>query len=198
MPSAKTSHLPHDFQRGHIYISCTMKRLKIEIMESLLFPHKNNVEVARATIELLPEQRPQHIGDLIDPENEKDNEDQETEGVLPDEEFAARDLELIEGEKPIMRSERTIYKRMDISNHDEMLNMARGLDEDQRYTFDIIIKYVKQMRACWNSGMKSPKAPLLKVHGGAGCGKSWLMMVGSLILLIIHHHTSCVFPTNFR
>ena len=53
--------------------------------------------------------------------------------------------------------------------------MARKLDEVQRVPFDITVKYVKQLRTSQNSSMKTPKPPLLKIHGGAGAGKSFLI-----------------------
>ena len=49
-----------------------------------MFPHKNNVEEARAKIDDLPDTRPQHVGDTLDPENEQDNAEQEEEGVVID------------------------------------------------------------------------------------------------------------------
>ena len=39
------------------------------------------------------------------------------------------------------------------------------------------MKWVKQTRANWRSGLPNPKAPLLKIHGGAGCGKSTLINI---------------------
>merc|ERR1711884_226429 len=56
-----------------------------------------------------------------------------------------------------------------------MLQSARGLDKDQRYAFNILIKFVKELRSSRKSGMKKPKPVLLKIHGGAGCGKSKLI-----------------------
>ena len=60
---------------------------KIEAIKNKLFPHKNNIEEAREKLAEL-DTRPQHIGDLIDSENQKENEDQLDEGFSIDEEQA--------------------------------------------------------------------------------------------------------------
>lgn len=155
------------------------QRTKIEKTRGGLFPMKNDVEEARAMMEELPDTRTQHIGDSLDPENEKDNEDQADEGIEEAEEHAARNPGNLASEDNHSKGtgESSVYRRVDISNLDEMRQSARQLDEDQRFAFDIIIKYVKQLRASWKSGLPKPKPPLLKIHGGAGCGKSCLINV---------------------
>ena len=143
---------------------------------------KNIIQEARAMMECFADQRPTHLGDQLDPENARENEDLEAQGLLEDIEHAARnpggqfedDLER-QVPRRQMQSEGTIYERIDISDKDHMLQSARQLDEDQRYAFDIIIKYVKQLRTSWRAGTARPEPPLIKIHGGAGCGKSKLI-----------------------
>ena len=122
-------------------------------------------------MESMPEQRPEHVGDALDPEHMRENEDQEDEGMEESREHAARDPDLIGDERSTV-PDRTIFRRIDISNKDEMLRSVRMLDPDQRQVFDTVIRYIKQLRSSWKSGSSPPKPPLLKVHGGAGCGKS--------------------------
>ena len=112
-------------------------------------------------------------------ENEKENEDQADEGLKDSEEYAGREPgELAKSEERLRGScEKIPYRKVDISNFDEMCQAAQQLDEDQRFAFDIVIQYVKQLRASWKSGLSKPKPPLLKIHGGAGCGKSTLINV---------------------
>ena len=155
------------------------KKTKIEETRGKLFPLQKAVEEARAMVEDVPDSRTLHIGDDLDPENEKDNEDQADEGLREAEEYAARDPgELTKpSEKSQGASENTLYRKVDISDFDDMCQCARLLDEDQRFAFDIVIKYLKQLRASWKSGLPKPKPPLLKIHGGAGCGKSMLISV---------------------
>ena len=154
-------------------------RTNIEKTKGKLFPLKNDVEEARAMVEEVPDSRSQHIGDVLDAENEKDNEDQAVEGFEETEEHAARDpghfAETDDSSGGIY--EKTVYRKIDISDLDGMRKAARQLDPDQRFPFDIVIRYVKQRRASWRSGLSKPKPPLLKIHGGAGCGKSTLMNV---------------------
>ena len=51
------------------------QRSKIEKIQDSLFPHKNNVEATRAVVENFIDTWPTHIGDQLDPENEKANEE---------------------------------------------------------------------------------------------------------------------------
>ena len=155
------------------------RKKKVERTKGKLFPLQNDVEEARAMMEEVSDSRTQHIGDILDAENEKDNEDQLAEGVEETEEHAARNPGHLAEEEGNLKGhyEKTAYRRIDISNLDEMRKSARQLDPDQRFVFDIFIKYVKQLRASWKSGFPKPKSPLLKVHGGAGCGKSTLIQV---------------------
>ena len=178
---------PHDMEACLLLLHDTEKeeerkqpqdrRSKIEKVKEQLFPERNSVEEARTVLEALPDQRPQHYGDLIDAENEKDNEDQEVEGIEEDNEFAARDPRGLRNlqEEAAIPFERTMYKKIDISNKNEMLRSVRLQDTDQRFVFDKVMKFVKQGRACQKSGSAMPKPPLLKVHGGAGSGKSKLI-----------------------
>ena len=149
-----------------------LRKSKVEKVQEKLFPLKNDVEEARAILEDLPDNRTQHIGDVLDAENEHDNEEQAAEGIKEAEEHAARHPGNRFQDVSFSKYEETTYRRIDISNENKMLTMARQLDEDQRFAFDIVIKYVKQLRTSRNSNQPMPKPPLLKVHGGAGCGKS--------------------------
>ena len=155
------------------------RQTKIEKTKGKLFPLQNDVEEARAMMEEVSDSRTMHIGDVLDAENQKDNEDQMAEGMEETEEHAARNPEHLAEEDGSLKGhyEKTVFRKIDISNLDEMRNLARQLDPDQRYAFDILIKYVKQLRASTRSGFPKPKPPLLKIHGGAGCGKSTLIKV---------------------
>ncbi len=151
---------------------------KIDVIKMKIFPHKNNIEEARATVQNLPDQRVHHIGDTIDPTNEQENADLITEGFVEDDDFAARDpgddFKTPQSYFSDTCSEK--FRRIDISNKSNMLKSARSLDKEQRLAFDCIIKYAKQLRASMsNPSIRRPAPPLIKVHGGAGCGKSKLI-----------------------
>ena len=164
---------------AHDYDNCSeefnSQSHRIQVIKEKLFPHKNNVEEARAVVEEFAEQRPEHMGDVLDPELQKGNEEDSAEGDQPIDELAAREPQGQADEDSKVYSEKTIYKRIDISQKGQMLKSVRGLDEDQRFAFDIIIKFIKQLRSSRKSGAKRPKPVLLKIHGGAGSGKSKLI-----------------------
>ena len=153
------------------------RKTKIEKTKEVLFPNKNSVEEARALLEEFADQRPEHIGDCLDPEHELEQEEEEAmKNLSQDEEYLGRDPENLPNlsEPPKNLPERSYYKRADISDLETMRASVRQLDRDQRLVFDIIIEYVKKLRASENSTMQKPKAPKLKIHGSGGCGKSKL------------------------
>ena len=143
-----------------------------------LFPQKNNVELARAIIEELDDQdqRPSHIGDQLDAQNEQENEDNETIGtsVNPDHQFRSYDNDLRDGSE-----QKSMFKTADLSDYNQMLEDVRKLVPEQRQIFDKLIGYAKELRKHKASSLKvnnpPPKAPLLVVQGGAGSGKSKLI-----------------------
>ena len=148
---------------------------KLQQVKTKIFPYKNNIEMARTLLEHMPDQRAQHIGDLLDPEFEQDNEKQD---LVPDEEYAVRDpTDLVDTDVQKFKSDKSIYKNVDISNRDAMLRDARQLDEDQRVPFDLLMGFVRGIRKSEHSSIPRPKAPLLKVTGDAGCGKTKLINV---------------------
>lgn len=71
--------------------------------------------------------------------------------------------------------EKVMYKPIDISNTTEMLQSVRRLAPEQRKVFDIVMSYCKGLRKAISGSCPMPKAPLLKIHGGAGSGKSKLI-----------------------
>ena len=146
-------------------------------MKEILFPEKNNVELARAIIDELDEQdqRPSHIGDELDAQKEQENEDDEAIGtsVNIEHQFRSYDNDIGGSEQPSM------FKKADLSDFEGMLNDARKLAPEQRLVFDKIIGYAKELRKHKASSLRvsrpPPKAPLLIVQGGAGSGKSKLI-----------------------
>ena len=66
--------------------------------------------------------------------------------------------------------------RIDISNLDMLYQSAGQLAPEQRIVFNRMIEYCKGLRKSFNSPkVPRPKPPLIKVHGGAGSGKSKLI-----------------------
>ena len=161
-----------------------IKRTKLEKVKEKVFPHACDIEKARAILENLPypQQRPQHIADQLDPENEMDNEEQGELSDQDDEDYAGRDpgemAAAVDDRGCIVHNE--IFQAVKTGRLEDMERAVRQLDPDQRYAYDIIIKYCKTLRKCMkNPRLKIPPPPKLVVHGGAGCGKSKLIEVMS-------------------
>merc|ERR1711994_812017 len=123
------------------------------------------------------ENRPSHIGDLIDNQNEQEEAEQQFEGEQPDPEYEVRGYDGNFGCENA--SEQSIFKMADLNRKEEMLQRAQNLAPEQRLPFNEVIGYAKELRKYINGGGQKPKAPLLIVHGGAGSGKSELIMVAS-------------------
>jgi hypothetical protein len=152
-------------------------------LKERLFPFKNNIEECRELMENIESNAPNHIGDLISAEIEHENETAALEGAIPDEEFLSRDPgELLAIDKVGDSLNRAIYRRIDISDLNEMCAMARSLDQDQYFVFCKVIRFCKEMKMtkfCKQSGQRlwTPVPPLLMVHGSGGCGKTNLINV---------------------
>ena len=146
----------------------------IETVKNSLFPEMDNVEIARAILDDFTEdERPCHIGNIIDNQNEQDNEEQIAEGMQPDLNYDVRDYDGdFVGEN---LEEATIFKRADFSQYEEMRELVKKLVPEQRRVFDKMIGYAKELRKFKAAGGTKPKAPLSVVHGGAGSGKSTLI-----------------------
>ena len=153
-----------------------MQFSKIEKVQQKMFPYMNYVDHARNIIDNFTD-RPTHIGDQLDAENEMENDEGNRIGVLEDSEFSSRYPDQDEdafpksGNSPI----RSVLDGCVISEIGKMSNirsMARSLDSDQRMALDIIVEYAKKKCAYVKGGYAVPKPPLLCVSGGAGTGKS--------------------------
>ena len=90
---------------------------------------------------------------------EQANEEQDVE---LDKEYAARDpIDLADIDVQTFKRDKSIYKRVDVSNREAMLRDARQLDEDQRVPFDLIMRFVKGIRASEQSSMRPPMSFVL-------------------------------------
>ena len=153
------------------------QKTKIQKVKELLFPFQRHVEESRALLEDMTSSRPQHLIDQLDPEGEMERDELGAEGMTDAEEFAARDPGIMpaEGESPSIANKQ-MYGRIDITDKNAMRCSARQLDSEQRQAFDELIKYFKKTRQSRaNPENPMPKPPLLKIHGGAGTGKSKLV-----------------------
>ena len=154
-----------------------LQKTKVEKVKELLFPFKRNVEVSRDLLQDLTSSRPQHLVDQLDPESEMERDELGAEGMVFAEEFAGRDPGVMPADNSLPSpATKQIYRRINISDKSAMRLSARQLDAEQRQAFDEIVKYCKQIRhSRANPEIAMPKPPLLKIHGGAGTGKSKLI-----------------------
>ena len=160
----------------------------IEITEGKLFKHRASVNEGRAVLETFGNSRPSHYGDELDPENEKANEEDAMEGLKDDENFADRFPEEYMYEQDdgnctsyAPTSYGRINRPLNESQVLEMYKAVRNLDEDQRFALNILVDFVKSLRTCESSNMRTPTPPLLKIQGGAGAGKSTVIQTISQV-----------------
>ena len=153
---------------------------KIQIVKKKLFPHMANVEEARAMLDSLPSTRLQHIADTIDPETQQENDDQLEEGISLSDEYAIREPSenmLRIDDTNNINIDKTMFKRVDLTNLDNLYKSARELVPEQRIPFNMMMAFCKTLRKSLSFNTLKPKPPLLKIHGGAGSGKSKLLEV---------------------
>ena len=157
-----------------------VRRTKLEKVKEKVFPSSADIEKARSILESLPfpEQRPQHIADQLDPENEMDNLEQMDQSDDEDEEYAGREpgeMGASVDERGCI-SQKGVFQSVSTHRMEDMLRSVRQQDPDQRIPFNIVMKWCKSIRKCeGNPKLRRPCPPLLIVHGGAGCGKSKLV-----------------------
>ena len=154
-------------------------RTKIETTEESLFPYMNAVQEGRAMIATLDDQRPTHMGDTLDPQSVVENEEDEEQGLTEDEDHVGRfPTEALQklGE-PNSAESKGVFKMIPIPKDDseceKMRAAAMSLDDDQMTVLNIFVKQVKQERA--SSPGNRPPPIFLIMHGGAGCGKSYVV-----------------------
>ena len=69
----------------------------------------------------------------------------------------------------------SFFKKIELDNLDYLSAETRKLDPDQRSVVDIGISYAQNIRKSVSKDSSQPKPPLVVVHGGAGCGKSFVI-----------------------
>ena len=70
----------------------------------------------------------------------------------------------------------TGYRKIELYPDEKIVDLIRGLDEEQRIAFDIAVDYAKSIvKSRKSSHCLPPDPPLLIVQGGAGSGKSTLI-----------------------
>ena len=104
-----------------------------------IYPNSNMIDEMRDIIENNNDTRPKHLCEMIDPAGEQENlDDMEIQepldtSELPQEEPAPINV------KPVG----LLFKKIEVQEHDVLLDMARGLSFEQRIVFDLIVQFCK-------------------------------------------------------
>ena len=106
---------------------------------------------------------------------EQDNDDCLEEGYEEHPDMTHADPDQVQTEEEL--SSTSIYRRIEIPSDEELKENTRLLDKYQKEVINIGVKYAKGIVKSRKEGNKSPEAPLLMVHGGAGAGKSTVIKI---------------------
>jgi hypothetical protein len=138
-----------------------------------LFPHKNNITLAREILATTNKEQTSSIGNQLDANNAQQNEEDNALDKTQHPDFSHLDHDFENVTDNL--SERTKYKPIDISNVDAMLKSAQQLSRDQRLAFNIVLNFCKSLIKHQNNPQHDIPPPLLMIHGGAGTGKTKLI-----------------------
>ena len=153
---------------------------KVERVRSLVMPHLKSVTEARIEYELeCAEGKINDIGRELDPENELDGDACELDGVTEHADFQVKDPAnlgdvSVEAARPALKDS---FRKIIVEDENVLADKIKLLDVDQRYAFEIVLKYGRDFVKATKRNNPCPEAPLLIVHGGAGTGKSHLIHV---------------------
>ena len=146
--------------------------------KSSIYPCSESLDEIYANLEkkglYIDAVRPQHIYDILDTEGEKQNEEDNLEEVVEHENYVSTNLLTADDtEENENKTEKSIYKSIEVYDEQQMLDLARNLVPEQRFAFDLIVDYAKKVVKCRKSNKPLPLAPKIVIHGGAGTGKSF-------------------------
>lgn len=69
------------------------------------------------------------------------------------------------------------YRKIELHDIDELIQKTRNLDPEQRQIVDIWVRYAKDLKKSLSGNFDIPNPPRLKTNGGAGVGKSQVIMI---------------------
>ena len=145
----------------------------IKYVKSKVMKYQDKVEDAQSKAQ---EEFDSSVGDTLDSAKEQEEEECISEGVHETEKFIALDPDEItplENESPKMYD--AFFKKIELQNEDDLSSQMQKLDKDQRMVVDLGIDFAKNMKKSQTNSAGKPPSPLIVVHGGAGCGKSFVI-----------------------
>ena len=145
---------------------------KIDFIKRKVMPFTKKVEIGREKAEAMVHD----IGADVDGENEMENDKNAIDGTLPHPDFGIKDPEGMYDD-PKASISKDNFRKIELDTNDELNKKIRSLDPEQRYAFDLIVKYARDSVKAKKGKNSFPTAPNLLVHGGAGTGKSHVIDV---------------------
>ena len=155
------------------YDTFMRNRADINYVQKKSMPFMNYVEEA---MEEAQEIMRNNIGDTLDPENEKLQEDCDNEGNEETDTFVAFEYGKEESDKDNLPAEK-MFKRIEINEFEILSQLTRDLDNDQMYVVQKLIDYAKSYQRCRVTEEQTPEPIILKIFGNAGTGKSHVINI---------------------
>mgnify|MGYP001489389500 CR=1 FL=1 len=127
----------------------------------MIYPNSKMIEEMRELLDSNEDTRPKHLYENLDPAGNQDNLDNE-EMIEP------MDTSALPEEDPVpvnSKSSGLLFKRIEVDEHDVMLQMARSLSFGQRIVFDQIIQFCKTVLRSKNGATDDLFPPHLIVTG---------------------------------
>ena len=147
---------------------------EIQCVKSQVMEYLEDVQEARFFVEEAIQTK--EIGDILDPEGEKDKKECEYEGVIEHPDFPEFDLGISEEDNKKGADDKC-YRPIEIDNLEILMEKSKNLDFFQKKVIERGIHYARDVVKGIKSWNKTPDASLVMVHGGAGSGKSTVINI---------------------
>ena len=144
----------------------------IKYVKSKVMKYQDKVDEAQSKAQ---EEYDTYMADLLDPSKEQQEGDCLDEGVQEPETFMAIDPDDYSIDTKDYQIKDGFYKKINLDSLDYLCEETRKLDADQRSVVDIGVQYAQNIKKSDKSVSSKPNPPLVVVHGGAGCGKSFVI-----------------------
>ena len=131
-----------------------------------------------------PNNLPQHVYDLLDPQGELENEEDRAIGPEEDPEFIARDREFAYDEETVPYEDFQ-YPRISFPSKNDLLEMIQSLHPEQLNVLDDVVHYCKKVARSIKTNLQAVPALRRIVHGGAGK----LAISNNFSLKLLHFHS---------
>jgi hypothetical protein len=126
-----------------------------------IYPNSNMIDEMRDILDNNDGTRPKHLCEMIDPAGEQENlDDMEIQEPLDTSELPQEESAPIN-----VKSIGLLFKKIEVQEHDVLLNMARNLSFEQRIAFDLIVQFCKSISRLKKGATIRINAPNIIVTG---------------------------------